>query len=176
MRRSARSVRTPARLAEEALPIIVRRRRPASADRRAAGPIIEWSWLFGVYASVYVESHPSESPSLFDWVTSSVLRGASTTSASATSVPWCDSCCGTLSTGTWRWALYTVPPFGAAGTASLSPRGDIIILECGSCASNLSTSSIAPVQPVGSGMPALCAARVTQPSRTCHAVSAGKRI
>ena len=67
-------------------------------------------------------------------------------------------------------------PVGAAGTAALSPKGDTIILECGSCASNLSTSSIAPVHPVGSGTPALRAARVTQPSHTCHAVSAGKRI
>ena len=76
--------------------------------------------------------------------------------------------------GPLRRALTPHPCHGA--TAVVAPRGDIIILECGSCASNLSTSSIAPVHPVGSGTSALRAARTTHSSRTCHAVSAGKRI
>ena len=67
-------------------------------------------------------------------------------------------------------------PVGAAGTAALSSRGGPIIIECGSCASIIFIASLAPVRPVGSGTPALCAARGTHPSDTCHAVSTGKPI
>ena len=67
-------------------------------------------------------------------------------------------------------------PVGAAGTAALSLRGCTIITECGSCASIIFIASLAPVHPVSSGTPALCAARATHPSDTCHAVSAGKPI
>ena len=75
--------------------------------------------------------------------------------------------------------VYTMPrrpPGGAAGTTTLSPRGGSIIVECGSCASILSTAALAHVRPVGSGTHALRAARATHPSRTCHAASAGKAI
>ena len=65
-------------------------------------------------------------------------------------------------------------PDGAAGTTALSLRGGTIILECGSCASMLSTAALAPVRPVGSGTHGLRAAKATHPSRTCHAASAGR--
>ena len=40
----------------------IRRRRPASADRRAAESILQW------IRRVYVECHPSESPSCFTYM------------------------------------------------------------------------------------------------------------
>ena len=73
MRRSARTVRTPARLAEEALPIVsVDDSSDASGDDGLHQQIAElhdqYYSGFDVYASVYVECHPSESPSWFTYM------------------------------------------------------------------------------------------------------------
>ena len=164
----------------------VERRLPASADRRAERPILEWICLFGTYAIVYVECHPSESPSLFTFMVKVMdlhrRHGG---------VAWClyerfrciHAMVPELPWHTINWDLAmdsTQCPIrltvGTAGTAALSPRCGTMILECGSCASILSTAALAPVPSVGSGTSALRAGRTTDPSRTCHAVSAVKPI
>ena len=85
-----RRVRTPARLAEEALPIVS---VDGSSDASGDDGLHQQSYIgFGVYASDYVECQLYDMPhgSLHDErdrFTSAALRGAST-NASAASVPW----------------------------------------------------------------------------------------
>ena len=66
-----------------------------------------------MYASVYVECHPSESPPWFTYMANAMdlhrRRCVAPLRALLSHLLHGDSCRGTLSMGTWRCALYTVP-------------------------------------------------------------------
>ena len=110
VRRSARNVRTPARLAEEALPIVsVDGSSDASGDDGLHPQIVELQEQsysgFGVYASVYVECQSSQSPSWFTYMAKAMDLHRRRCVAPLRVFPphpcHGDSCRGTLSTGTW---------------------------------------------------------------------------
>ena len=137
VRRFARSVRTPAQLPGEALPIVSVDSSDASGDDCLHQRIAELNGGFGMYASVYVECHPS----WFTYMANEMDLHRRRCVAPLRALPLHPCHGDELPSNIIDVAMCVLHSAQAALQAPLPfHHGAAVILECGSYASILSTT------------------------------------